>query len=61
MYVYIFGPKRVFGVTPGELLTISKLTFTPNLRNSHHGKGSPNQISEIPSVDSTDRSRCGQV
>jgi len=48
-----FGPKRGFRVTPGELLTISKPNPYPKSEKPPAGKGSQNQISEIPSVDST--------
>jgi len=48
-----FGPKRGFGDTPGELLTISKPNHYPRFVNPQGGKGAQNQICEIPSVDST--------
>ena len=34
-----FGPKRGFGFTPGELLTMSKTNSYPNLRNPQAGTG----------------------
>jgi len=44
------GPKRGFGLTLGELLTLTPIL---NLRTPQRRNGSRNHISEIPSVDST--------
>ena len=51
-----FGLMRDFGVTPGELLTISKPNPYPKSDKHPARKVFKNQISEIPSVDSTGNS-----